>query len=73
MHSYRAVAGPRQQAGRKTLAANGPLRSLLPAGAAPGNRAATRAIPGRGEVPVLLGGDDSVPVPLLAAFVGDLP
>ncbi len=44
---------------------------------APGNRArierATRAVLGAGAVPVLLGGDDSVPIPFLAAFDGQEP
>jgi agmatinase len=35
--------------------------------------AATRAILGAGAVPILLGGDDSVPIPFLAAFDGHGP
>ena len=46
-------------------------------GDAAGNRArigdATRAILSAGAVPVLLGGDDSVPIPMLAAFAGQGP
>jgi len=41
---------------------------------APGNRArigaAVAAILGRGAVPVVIGGDDSVPIPVLQAFAG---
>ncbi|MFV0512423.1 MAG: arginase family protein [Jhaorihella sp.] len=46
-------------------------------GDAAGNRAriaeATRAILSAGAVPVLLGGDDSVPIPMLDAFAGHGP
>ncbi|HBS50902.1 MAG TPA: arginase [Rhodobacteraceae bacterium] len=49
----------------------------LDPGDAPANRAAigaaTRAVLGAGAVPVLLGGDDSVPIPFLAAFDGQGP
>jgi agmatinase len=62
--------GPLLGDGRRRLYDAGDL--MLSATDGPGNRAvieaATRAILSKGGVPVLLGGDDSVPVPFLAGF-----
>ena len=65
------------------LAADGPPRIVdagdVPgdAGDGPGNAAATTAavatILGRGAVPVCIGGDDSVPIPILRAFASHGP
>jgi agmatinase len=64
------LGGPLLHDGRRALVDCGDL-ALVP-GDGPGNRAAiaaaTRAILARGAVPFLLGGDDSVPIPFLAAF-----
>ena len=64
------LGGPLLGDGRRALYDAGDL--VLSATDGPANRAAiqamTRAIVGQGGVPVLLGGDDSVPVPFLAGF-----
>jgi agmatinase len=69
------LGGPLLHDGRRELVDCGDL-ALVP-GDGTGNRAAiraaTRAILDRGAVPILIGGDDSVPIPFLAAFDGGPP
>jgi agmatinase len=69
------LGGPLLGNGARTLVDCGDLR-LVPTDG-PANRAAieaaTRAIIGCGAIPVLLGGDDSVPIPFHTAFGGAGP